>query len=216
MSTDKDNTAIIHLLPHNMAAQGTETPTAHVDLDDSELTSLEKLRIRLRLTHWSKITRKNKLEEDEDVAKMIRETLISDAVKHDEMYSEWDNRYSDFLMTWKRILNPTSGKVEGHLMATDKPRFKNLGNISNGCSFSLMSGDILDQPLPTTRVANLRLNHLQFLIRFVRPCKFRDEEQENSTIFRVGNKNELYGNDRRPGKSSSRRRKKRVCYLLTF
>ena len=82
-------------------------------------------------------------------------------------------------------------------MATGKPRFKNLGKISDGCRFSLMSGDILDQPLPTTRVANLRLNHLQFLITFIQPCKFRNEEQENSTIFRVGNKNELYGNEKR-------------------
>ena len=58
------NTLLHSLLPHNMAAQGTETPTVHVDLDDSELTRLEKLRIRLKLTHWSKITRKNKLRKN--------------------------------------------------------------------------------------------------------------------------------------------------------
>ena len=137
------------------------------------------------------------MKADADVAKMIGDMEINDAVMHDEMYSDWANRYTDFTMAWKRIQNPTTGVVEGHLVAMGRPRFQHLGKIGDGCTMTLMSGPILDQPLPTTKVGNLRLNHLQFVITFAEPGKFREDEAEDSTIFRVGHKNELYGSQQR-------------------
>ena len=191
-----------------MAVAMAPTPSVSIDLDDSEMMRLEKLRSRLKLTHWTKIERKNNLKADDDVAKMIEDMKTNDTVVHDDMYADWSNRYSDFTMDWKRIKSATTGEIEGHLVAMGRPRFSNLGRIGKGCMIDLMFGPILDQPLPTTRVGNLRINHLQFEIRFDLPTKFRDEEVEDSTFFKVGHKNELYGTLQRESNRNKFNKKK--------
>ena len=95
-------------------------------------------------------------------------------------------------MEWKKIRNVTTNVIEGHLMATGRPRLDNLGRIGLGCRISLMHGPILDGPLPTTKVGDLRINHLQFEIIFDQPVELEDGAGE-SKIFKVGYENELYG-----------------------
>ena len=71
-------------------------------LDDSERIRLEKLRNKLLLSDWSKISPTYELHPDVDVAKKIQELEVSDPVKHDEMYSDWSNRFSDLTVQWQK------------------------------------------------------------------------------------------------------------------
>ena len=54
----------------------------------------------------------------------ILELEISDPVKHDELYSDWTNRFSDLTVQWKKIRNNDDGFVYGALVATGRMRFK--------------------------------------------------------------------------------------------
>ena len=78
-----------------MAVAMAPTPSVSIKLDDSEIMRLEKLRSRLKLSHWTKIGRKHDLKADDDVAKMIKDMKINDSVVYDDMYADWSNRYSD-------------------------------------------------------------------------------------------------------------------------
>ena len=109
------------------------TPSVSFKLDDSEKIRLEKLRNRLKLHRWGKIQRTYTLCPDENVANKIKALKTTDPVKHEEKYSFWDNRYSDFDMNWMKIRNVTSNIIEGHLMATGKLRIPNLGMMSQHC-----------------------------------------------------------------------------------
>ena len=138
-----------------MSGATSPTPSVSVKLDDSEIMRLEKLRSRLKLSHWARIGKKYVLKADDGVAKTIRDMKTNNTVEHDNKYANWTNRYSDFNMEWKKLRNATTGEIEGHLVATGRPRLDNLGRIGDGCQIDLMHGPILDEPLPTTKVGDL-------------------------------------------------------------
>ena len=175
----------------------TDNPTVSFKLDDSEKTRLEKLRSRLKLHHWEKIERTYFLTADEEVAKKIGELKISDPAKYDEKYSDWTNRFSDFDMEWVKIRNTTTNIIEAHLMAKGRLRMDHLGGLSKGCQVSIMSGKLKDDPLPTTKVAALRINHVQMDIKFAKAKLIHNPEHQcnKSDTFKVGRDNLLYGKD---------------------
>ena len=168
------------------------TPRVSFKLDDSEIMRLEKLRSRLKLSHWGRIKKSYLLEADDVVAKTIMDLEANDPVEYDDKYATWSNRYSDFSMKWAKIRNRNTHVIEGHLLATGRPRLENLGKIGLGCRVSLMSGPILNEPLPTTKVGDLRINHLLLEITFEEPVKI-EEDDEPGTTYKVGHENQLYG-----------------------
>ena len=174
-----------------MAAPVVETPTVNFTLDDSEILRLKKLRNRLQLSHWSDIKREYELHPDESVAKNLRDLLTTDPVTYDVKYSIWDKRYSDFVTEWRKKKNPDTGEIEGHLLAVGIPRIENLGEISKGSIFYIMHGSMKGQALPTVKVSDVRLNHLQLKINFTTAKTFRNKPQ--SYDFMVGHDNALYG-----------------------
>ena len=174
-----------------MAAPVVETPTVNFTLDDSEILRLKKLRNRLQLSHWSDIKREYELYPDESVAKNLRDLLATDPVTYDVKYSTWDKRYSDFVTEWRKKKNPDTGEIEGHLLAVGIPRIENLGEISKGSIFYIMQGSMKGQALPTVKVSDVRLNHLQLKINFTTAKTFRN--QPHSYDFMVGHDNALYG-----------------------
>ena len=182
--------------PFSMAGPMPQTPSVTIKLDDSKVMRLEILRNRLQLSHWTKIQKQYDLIPDESVAKSIRDMKTIDPVAHDIKYSSWNNRYSDFSPEWRKKKSTDTGEIEGHLVAIGRPRLEHLGGIGDGCIFHLMQGLILDQPLPSTKVGDVRLNHLQFEITFTEPTSFRTDA-EDSTAFKVGHENELYGEPER-------------------
>ena len=179
-----------------MAEPMPQTPSVTIKLDDSEIMRLEKLRNRLQLSHWTKIQKQYALLPDEGVAKTITDMKTTDPVAHDIKFSSWTNRYSDFSTEWRKKKNPDTGEIEGHLVAVGRPRLNHLGDIGNGSIFYIMHGSMQNQPLPSIKVGDVRLNHLQFQIIFTTPTRFRDNTTD-STDFRVGHDNALYGRPER-------------------
>ena len=169
-----------------------QTPTVSFKLDDSELMRLEKLRSRLKLSHWERIKKRYLLEADDGVAKTNGDLETNNPVEYDDKYANWSNRYSDFSMKWTKIRNVNTNVIEGHLIATGRPRLEHLGKIGLGCRVSLMHGPIMNEPLPTTKVGDLRINHLHLEIRFDQPVEIKVGD-EKCTIFKVGHENKLYG-----------------------
>ena len=174
-----------------MAAPVDETPTVNFTLDDSEILRLKKLRNRLQLSHWSDIKKEYELHPDESVAKNLRDLLATDPVTYDVKYSTWDKRYSDFVTEWRKKKNSDTGEIEGHLLAVGIPRIKNLGEISKGSIFYIMQGAMKGQALPTVKVSDIRLNHLQLKINFNTAQTIGN--QPPSYDFMVGHNNALYG-----------------------
>ena len=169
-----------------------ETPTVKFILDDSEILRLKKLRNRLQLSHWSEIKREYVLHPDEGVARNIMDLQTTDPVAYDVKYSTWDKRYSDFVPEWRKKKNADTGEMEGHLLAVGKPRINNLGDIGMGSIFYVMQGSMRGQALPTVKVGDIRLNHLQFQINFTTAKHFR-RNTPDSYDFMVGHDNNLYG-----------------------
>ena len=68
-----------------------------------------------------------------------------------------------------------------------------------------MSGKMKDDPLPTTKVATLRINHVHMNIQFTKAKLIHNPDHpcNKSDIFKVGKDNLLYG------KVPSRKNKKR-------
>ena len=153
---------------------------------------LKKLRNRLQLSHWTEIKREYVLHPDEGIAKTIMDLKTTDPVAHDVRFSSWTNRYSDFSTEWRKKKNPDTGEMEGHLVAVGRPRLNHLGDIGKGSIFYIMQGSMRDQPLPSIKVGDVRLNHLQFQITFTIATSFR-KDTTNSTDFMVGHDNALYG-----------------------
>ena len=151
-----------------MAGSTGPTPRVFFTLDNSEIMRLSKLRATLKLAHWTKIGGEYEMEVNETVAKSIKSLELTDQVAYENRYAPWFNRYTDFKLSWTKSKHPDTHEILGHLMATGKPRIENLGKIGDGCSVSLMSGPILHQPLPTTSVGDLRINHLQ--MRITKEC----------------------------------------------
>ena len=122
---------------------------------------------------------------------------MNDPVAYGNQYAPWHNRYSDFKLSWTKAKDPVSNEIRGHLMATGVPRIKNLGKIGEGCSVSLMSGPMLQDPLPTTSVGDLRIGHLQMEIQFEEKLKFEKDKlkQDESKDYEVGYQNQLYGTE---------------------
>ena len=179
-----------------MAGKVGPTPSVFFTLDDSEITRLSKLRAILKLAHWTKIGGKYELEANETVAKSIKALELNDQVAYENQYAPWFNRYSDFKLSWTKSKDSDTHEIMGHLMATGVPRIRNLGKIGEGCSVSLMSGPMLQEPLPTTSVGDLRINHLQMEIEFKDPLKL-DGNPSESQIYKVGHKNQLFGDELR-------------------
>ena len=154
-----------------MAVAMAQTPTVTIELDDSEIMRLGRLRNRLQLSHWSRILKEYNLHPDESVAKTIEDMKAADPVAHDIKFSSWTNRYSDFPTEWRKKKNGDTGEIEGHLVAIGRPRLEGLGDISKGSIFYIMHGAMKDQPLPSIKVAAVRLKEIccQFLER-TRSC----------------------------------------------
>ena len=180
-----------------MAGSVGPTPRVFFTLDDSETTRLTKLRENLKLAHWSSILERYELQANEAVAKSINSLRVNDSVAYGNLYAPWHNRYSDFKLTWTKAKDPVSNEIKGHLMATGVPRIKNLGKIGEGCSVSLMSGSMLQDPLPTTSVGDLRIGHLEMEIQFKEKLQFEKDtfKQDESKNYEVGYQNQLYGLD---------------------
>ena len=176
-------------------ASSVKTPGIKFRLDDSEKIRLEKLRNRLKLHHWEKIQRTYHLVPDNDVASKIEALKTTDPIKYEEKHSFWEDRYSDFGLHWKKIRNNDTNVIEGHLMACGNLRIPNLGEMSEGCRVSLMSGIIKDEPLPLTKVGDLRINHIYLDIIFDSAIQIEnpDHAVNNSKTFKVGLSNQLYG-----------------------
>ena len=179
-----------------MAGNVEPTPRVLFILDNSEIIRLSKLRAVLKLAHWGKIGGTYELQVDETVAKSIKSLETNDPVAYDKQYAPWLNRYTDFKLSWVKSKDPDTHEIMGHLMATGKPRIANLGKIGQGCRVSLMHGPILHEPLPTTKVGDLRINHLQMEIEFEKPLKL-DGNQSESINFKVGHNNKLFGEELR-------------------
>ena len=178
-------------------------------LDDSERIRFEKLRNKLLLTEWTKIKSIYDIYPDEDAAKKIRELKISDPVLHDELFSDWTSRFSDLSVHWQKKRD-NDGILYGSLIASGRLRFAGLGNISEGCSLTLMRGQLKTDPLPVTKVTPLRVNHLNMTIEFativtrVNP----DHETNRSNSFKVGRDNILYGEAARADNLKTAKQKK--------
>ena len=177
-------------------AGAVQTPEVSFMLDDSEAMRLEKLRAELKLAHWDRIGEKFDLVADDTVAKFIKTVETTDPVKYDAQYAPWLNRYSDFTMKWEKTRNKETNEVEGQLVAVGRPRIKHLGKIGEGCKVVLMKGPMLADPLPTTEVGDLRINHLSMKITFLEPLQLDDNEREEKN-FKVGYRNKLFGDELR-------------------
>ena len=93
---------------------------------------------------------------------------------------------------WRKKKNDTTGEMEGHLLAVGIPRINELGKIGEGSIFYIMQGSTRGQALPTVKVSDVRLNHLQLKINFTTAITFRD----NTPLchdFMVGHDNVMYG-----------------------
>ena len=132
----------------------------------------------------------------ETVEKEMKALLVTDPMEHDRRYSHWDNRYSDFTLSWAKTKDPVSHEIIGHLFACGAPRIKDLGMIGEGCRASIMRGPILHQPLPTTSVGDLRVNHLQMRVEFTVPWKAEGNASESKS-YTVGRGNKLFGKELR-------------------
>ena len=176
-----------------MAGTVDQTPRVRFTLDDSETMRLEQLRAHLKLAHWVRIGKEFELEADDAVAKSIKALETKDPVAYDEQYAPWFNRYSDFKMSWVKTRNVDTNDIEGQLIATGRPRIEHLGKIGQGCKVTLMHGPILNDPLPTIEVGDLRINHLLLEINFEEPVKL-DDNRTAGTFFKVGHRNNLFGN----------------------
>ena len=165
-------------------------------LDDGEAMRLEKLRGELKLAHWDRIGKKFDLVADDTVAKFIKTVETTDPVKYDAQYAPWLNRYSDFTMKWEKTRSKETNELEGQLVAVGRPRIKHLGKIGEGCKVVLMKGPMLANPLPTTEVGDLRINHLSMEIKFLEPVQLDDNKREEKS-FKVGYRNKLFGEELR-------------------
>ena len=179
-----------------MADSKGQTPQVFFTIDNSELLRLNKLRETLKLSHWSKVGGEYELVVSETVEREIKALKLIDPMEHDKRYSPWANRYTDFKLSWTKTKDPVTHQIIGHLLATGAPRIKNLGMIGVGCEASVMRGPILHQPLPTTAVGDLRINHLQMRVEFVVPWKAEGNPSE-SCIYYVGHQNKLFGKELR-------------------
>ena len=74
----------------------TSSPTVIVKLDDSEITRLEKLRILLKLSHWSGIKTEYKLEVSEAVQERLETLRKTDQQSYADKFESWRNKYSDY------------------------------------------------------------------------------------------------------------------------
>ena len=157
---------------------------------------LEKLRGELKLAHWDRIGEEFNLVADDTVAKFIKTVETTDPVKYDAQYAPWLNRYSDFTMKWEKTRSKETNELEGQLVAVGRPRIKHLGKIGEGCKVVLMKGPMLADPLPTTEVGDLRINHLSMKIKFLVPLQLDDNEREEKN-FKVGYRNKLFGDELR-------------------
>ena len=177
-------------------AEAVQTPTVSFTLDDSEAMRLEKLRAELKLAHWTRIEQKLDLVADDAVAKSIKAVEIADPVKYDAQYAPWLNRYTDFEMKWFKTKSADTNEIEGQLVGMGRPRINHLGKIGEGSKVVLMRGPILNDPLPTTEVGDLRINHLSMEIKFLEPVKL-DDNKEAERCFKVGYRNKLFGQQTR-------------------
>lgn len=170
-----------------------------VKIDDSERTRLERTRNKLLLNHWTKIKPSYVIEQNLEVAKKIQELEHLDPVLHDEKYSDWQSRYSDLTMEWQKKRDPDTGIIYGILVASGRMRFKGLGLISKGCTIEIMTGKMNNDPLPSTKVADLRVMHLNLQIDFNIPVKKTNPDHADNygTSFKVGKNNFLYEEDER-------------------
>ena len=186
-----------------------DTPAVTVKLDDSEKIRFEKLRNQLSLTEWTKIRSIYDIYADEDAAKKIRELKISDPVLHDELFSNWENRFSDLSVHWQKKRD-NDGVLYGSLIATGRLRFPGLGNISEGCSLTLMRGPLKTDPLPVTKVTPLRLNHLNMTVEFATIVTRAnpDHVPNDSRSFKIGRDNFLFGEEARVDNLKSAKEKK--------
>ena len=186
-----------------------DTPAVTVKLDDSERIRFEKLRNKLLLTEWTKIKSIYDIYPDEDAAKKIRELKISDPVLHDELFSDWENRFSDLSVHWQKKRD-NDGILYGSLIASGRLRFEGLGNISEGCSLTLMRGPLKTDPLPVTKVTPLRVNHLNMTVEFatIVTRDNPDHVTNRSTSFKVGRDNFLYGEAARVDNLEAAKQKK--------
>ena len=179
-----------------MAATEELTPRVWFTLDDSEIMRLVKLRSQNKLSHWTRIEADLEMKPDETVAKSITALVTADPMAYDNQYANWSNRYSDFKVSWVKARNEKTNVIEGRLIATGRPRFKNLGKVGLGSQVILMYGPLSNDPLPTTKVGDLRINHLSMEITFDVMTKPPGNESEG-TFFKVGHKNKLYGDELR-------------------
>ena len=177
-------------------AGAVQTPEVKFVLDDGEAMRLEKLRGELKLAHWERIGEEFELVADDTVAKFIKSVETTDPVKYDAQYAPWLNRYTDFTMKWEKTRNKETNELEGQLVAVGRPRIKHLGKIGEGCKVVLMKGPMLANPLPTTEVGDLRINHLSMKIKFLVPLQLDDNEREEEN-FKVGYRNKLFGDELR-------------------
>ena len=179
-----------------MAGSKGQTPRVFFTLDKSEILRLSKLRETLKLSHWTKIGGEYELVESETVERELKALKLTDPMEYDKKYSPWDNRYTDYKLSWIKTKDPVSHQIIGHLLATGAPRIKDLGMIGEGCKASVMYGPILHQPLPTTSVSDLRINHLQMRVEFAVPWKAEGNPSESQS-YRVGHQNKLFGTELR-------------------
>ena len=179
-----------------MSGSKGQTPRVFFTLDKSEILRLSKLRETLKLSHWNKIGGEYELEVSETVEREIKALKLTDPIEHDKKYSPWANRYTDFKLSWTKTKDPVTHEIIGNLLASGAPRINNLGMIGQGCKASVMHGPILHQPLPTTSVGDLRINHLQMRVEFAVPWKAEGNPSESQS-YSVGHENKLFGDELR-------------------
>ena len=80
----------------------TSSPTVTIKLDDSEITRLEKLRILLKLSHWSGIKTEYKIEASEAVRERLETLKKTDRQSYADKFESWRNKYSDYELFWTK------------------------------------------------------------------------------------------------------------------
>ena len=89
--------------------------------------------------------------------------------------------------------NPGNTQIHFHQQSLSQVQLWNLKwpKDTSG-SVSLMHGLMLNDPLPTTKVGNLRINHILLEIEFGKPLQL-DKNSTEEVNYKVGNKNYLFG-----------------------
>ena len=170
-------------------------PVVTVKLDMLEKERLKKIRNRMELTHWSNIEETYTLVATLWSDGWLDKLKKSKPAEYDEMFSDWEKRFSDFKLVWQK--RQMGAELHGALIAVGRLRFQGLDNALEGAEATIMHGKLSGTPLPSCALTALRLNHVSVLIVYEseETRRIDNTRTTTSTTFRVGKNNKMFGKD---------------------